>query len=129
MYEIRKPVCALVHGPALGRGCGLAAVCDFVLASRDRAKFATADVQSGIVPALIAPYLVKRIGEGRAREMILRGNQLTATEAQAMGLITSAVPDDQLEKTRDRTRAGTDREQQQCVRWAWRRNCSANSTA
>jgi methylglutaconyl-CoA hydratase len=98
MYEIRKPVCALVHGPALGAGCGLAAVCDFVLASRDRAKFATADVQSGIVPALIAPYLVKRIGEGRVREMMLRGNQLTATEAQSMGLITSAVPDDQLEK-------------------------------
>jgi len=98
IYEMRKPVCALVHGPALGLGCGLAAVCDFVLASRNRARFAVADVQSGMVPAVITPYLVRRIGEGRAREMILRGNTINATDAMAMGLITAAVPDDQLEK-------------------------------
>ena len=98
IYEIRKPVCALVHGPAYGFGCGLAAVCDLVLASRDRAKFAVADVQTGMVPALFAPYLVKRIGEGRTRELILRGNALSATEAQGIGLITASVPDDQLEK-------------------------------
>ncbi len=98
IYEIRKPVCALVHGPALGFGCGLAVVCDLVLASRDRARFAIPEVQTGMVPALVAPYLVKRIGEGRTREVILRGNTLTATEAQGMGLITAAVPDDQLEK-------------------------------
>lgn len=98
IYEIRKPVCALVHGPALGAGCGLATVCDFVLASRDRAKFAVAEVRTGMVPALIAPYLVRRVGEGRARELILRGNTITATEAQDMALITAAVADDQLEK-------------------------------
>jgi methylglutaconyl-CoA hydratase len=98
IYEIRKPVCALVHGPALGAGCGLATVCDFVLASRDRAKFAVSEVRTGMVPALIAPYLIRRVGEGRAREMILRGNAITATEAQDLALITAAVADDQLEK-------------------------------
>ncbi len=98
IYEIRKPVCALVHGPALGAGCGLATVCDFVLASRDRAKFAVSEVRTGMVPALIAPYLVRRVGEGRARELILRGHTVTATDAQEMALITAAVPDDQLEK-------------------------------
>jgi len=98
MYEIRKPVIGLVHGPALAGGCGLASVCDFVLAARDRATFGYTEVRIGFVPAIVSVYLAKRIGEGRAREMILRGNVLRATEAEAIGLITAAVPDDQLEK-------------------------------
>jgi methylglutaconyl-CoA hydratase len=98
MYEIRKPVIALVHGPAIAGGCGLATLCDFVLAARDRATFGYTEVHIGFVPALVAVYLAKRIGEGRARELILRGNILNATEAEAIGLITAAIPDDQLEK-------------------------------
>jgi len=97
MYEIRKPVIALVHGAALAGGCGLATVCDFVLAARDRATFGYTEVHAGFVPAIVSVYLAKRIGEARARELILRGNVLSATEAQAIGLITAAVDDDQLE--------------------------------
>jgi len=97
MYEIRKPVIALVHGPALAGGCGLASVCDFVLAARERATFGYTEVHAGFVPAIVSVYLAKRIGEGRARELILRGKIISATEAEAIGLITAAVDDDQLE--------------------------------
>lgn len=98
IYEIRKPVIALVHGPAIAAGCGLATLCDFVLAARDRATFGYTEVHAGFVPALASLYLAKRIGEGRARELILRGNILSAAEAESIGLITAAIPDDQLEK-------------------------------
>lgn len=98
IQETRKPVVALVTGPAYGMGCALACVCDFVLAARERARFACAETRHGLVPALIAPYLVRRTGEGRARELMLRGHQITATEAQTAGLITAAIADDQLEK-------------------------------
>ncbi len=98
MYEVRKPVIGLVHGPALAGGCGLASLCDFVLAARERARFGYTEVHIGFVPAIVSVYLAKRIGEGRARELILRGNVLRAKEAEEIGLITAAVPDDELER-------------------------------
>ncbi len=97
MYEIRKPVVALVHGPALAGGCGLACLCDFVLASRDSARFGYTEVHVGFIPALVLVFLMKRVGEGRARELVLRGNVVTAAEAERIGLVTAAVPDDELE--------------------------------
>ena len=97
MYELRKPVIGLVHGPAIAGGCGLVSLCDFVLAARDRAKFGYTEVHIGFVPAIVSVFLSKRIGEGRARELMLRGNLLDAAGAAAIGLITAAVPDDELE--------------------------------
>ncbi len=97
IYELRKPVIAVVNGPAIAGGCGLATVCDFVIASRETAKFGYTEVHIGFIPAIVMTFLVKRIGEARARELVLRGNLLTADEALAIGLVNLVVPGSELE--------------------------------
>jgi len=92
MYTMRKPIVAIVQGPALAGGCGLISVCDFVLASRESALFGYPEVRIGFIPAIVMPFLVRRVGEAKARELTLRGHTIDADEAQSMGLITAAVP-------------------------------------
>ncbi len=99
IYELRKPVIAVVDGPAIAGGCGLASACDFVIAGRERARFGYSEVRIGFIPAIVMVFLVKRVGEGRAREMVLRGNILTAEEAAAIGLASIVVPSAELEST------------------------------
>jgi len=99
IYELRKPVIAMVNGPALAGGCGLACVCDFIFASEENAAFGYTEVRIGFIPAIVMVFLVKRIGEGRAREMILRGNIMSAEEALLLGLVSKVVPENQLEQT------------------------------
>ena len=81
IHETRKPVIAVVNGPALAGGCGLASVCDFVLASREKARFGYTEVRIGFVPAVVMIFLIRRVGEGNARELVLRGNVIDASEA------------------------------------------------
>lgn len=92
IYELRKPVIAVVNGPALAGGCGLATVCDFILASRESAQFGYTEVRIGFIPAVVMLFLMKRVGEGRARELVLRGNILSADEAMKIGLVSAVVP-------------------------------------
>ncbi len=92
IYTHRKPVIALVQGPALAGGCGLASVCDFVLAAQETAKFGYTEVKIGFIPAIVMVFLVRRIGEARARALTLRGNVLSAEEALQMGLVNQVVP-------------------------------------
>jgi methylglutaconyl-CoA hydratase len=101
MYELRKPVVAMVNGPALAGGCGLASVCDFVIASEENATFGYTEVRIGFIPAVVMIFLIKRVGEGRAREMVLRGNIISAKEASEIGLISSAVPATELQRAVD----------------------------
>ena len=101
IHEVRKPVVAIVQGPALAGGCGLASACDFILASREHAQFGFTEVRIGFIPAIVLVFLSKRVGEGRAREMVLRGNVFSADEAHDAGLISKAVPDADLQKTAD----------------------------
>jgi methylglutaconyl-CoA hydratase len=96
IYELRKPVIAVVNGPALAGGCGLATVCDFVFASEENARFGYPEVRIGFVPAVVLLFLVKRVGEGRAREMILRGNTISAIEAKEIGLVTMVAAEAEL---------------------------------
>lgn len=96
IYTMRKPVIAKVHGAALAGGCGLAAVCDFVVAS-ESAKFGFTEVQIGFIPAIVLTFLVRRIGEGRARELALSGRILEPREAQLLGLVTEVVPSERLD--------------------------------
>jgi methylglutaconyl-CoA hydratase len=97
VYIAKKPVIAMVNGPAMGGGCGLAAACDFVLAAEEKAKFGVPEVRLGFVPALILTFLVKRMGEGKAREFVLQGATLTAVGAKEYGLVTEVVPAESLE--------------------------------
>jgi methylglutaconyl-CoA hydratase len=96
LYDSRKPVLAIVHGPALAAGCGIACACDFVLAARDGALFGCPDVRMGMMPALAAVFLCKRVGEGRARALVLSGETITAAEAHRIGLATAVYADDKL---------------------------------
>jgi methylglutaconyl-CoA hydratase len=98
IYTLRKPVIALVSGEALAGGCGLASICDFVLAARETAKFGYTETKIGFIPAIVLIFLVRRIGEGRARELVLQGNILNADEALKIGLISKVVPLIDLEK-------------------------------
>lgn len=87
-----KPVIARVHGAALGGGAGLAAACDLAIAL-DSVSFGFTEVRLGIVPAVIAPFVVERIGPARAREYMTTGERFSAAVAQAMGLAHMVVPD------------------------------------
>jgi methylglutaconyl-CoA hydratase len=97
IHEMRKPVIALVGGPALAGGCGLASVCDFVIAAEETATFGYTEVRIGFIPAIVLVFLVKRVGEGRARELVMRGNTIDAQQALTLGLAGLLVPAAQLE--------------------------------
>lgn len=85
------PVIAAVHGAALAGGCGLATVADFTFAAPEILMGYT-EVRIGFIPALVSAYLVKRIGEARARVLLLSGDLISSEQAAALGLITSVVP-------------------------------------
>jgi methylglutaconyl-CoA hydratase len=101
IYELHKPVVAVVHGPALAGGCGLASVCDFIVASRENATFGYTEVHIGFIPAVVMVFLIKRVGEGRARELVLRGAVLGAEEAKEAGLVSIVVPQKSLADAAD----------------------------
>ena len=88
-------VLAAVEGPAMGGGLGLVCCADFVLAS-DTAVFATPEVTLGVVPAQIAPFVLRRLGDRAARQCLLSGRRWTAAEALALGLVDCVVPAAQL---------------------------------
>jgi len=96
LLKIDKPTLAVVAGPAFGAGCLLAAGCDIALAAQS-AKLAHPEIRGGVFNTLAAALLPRLIGRKRAFEMLLLGGSLSAAEAERIGLITRAVPDEQLE--------------------------------
>ena len=97
IYTQRKPVVAVVQGNATAGGCGLATVCDLVVASKETAQFGFTEVKTGFIPAIVLFFLVRRVGEGRARELTLRGNVVSAEEAYRIGLVNYLVPETEVE--------------------------------
>ncbi|WP_423916497.1 enoyl-CoA hydratase/isomerase family protein [Candidatus Poriferisodalis sp.] len=94
---ISYPVIAAVNGPAMGGGCNLALACDIRLATPS-ARFASSFVKIGLSSAAMGgTYLLPRaIGEGRALELLLTGRDVTAEEADRIGLVNRVVPDEDL---------------------------------
>lgn len=86
IYTFPKIVIAQVEGHAIAGGCGLAAVCDLVFAVPE-ARFGYTEVKIGFIPALVTCFLVRKLGEGRARELLLTGELIDAETASAYGLI------------------------------------------
>lgn len=80
------PLIGRIHGAALGGGAGLAAVCDIVVAAED-AIFGFTEVKLGILPAVIAPYALAKIGRSAARELFLTGARFSAERAREIGLV------------------------------------------
>lgn len=85
-----KPVIARVHGAAIGGGVGLVAACDMAVAL-ESAVFALTEVKLGIVPAVISPFVLEKIGIGHARRYGLTAERFTAAEAKRIGLISEVV--------------------------------------
>ena len=85
-----------IHGAALGGGAGLAAVCDVVVTD-ENAVFGFTEVKLGILPAVISPYALAKIGRSAARELFLTGMRFNAVRAREMGLVHAVVPVDQLD--------------------------------
>ena len=84
--ELPRPVVARVNGPARGGGVGLLAAADVVVASSE-AHFAFSEVRLGIAPAMIAPFVIARLGAGRARRLFCTGETFGAADALAWGLV------------------------------------------
>lgn len=90
LYEFPKPVIAAVNGPAIAGGMGLATIADFTLAAPE-AKFGYTEVRIGFIPAIVASFLLRQVGEKRTRDLLLTGRLLKAQEAHALGLVTEIV--------------------------------------
>jgi methylglutaconyl-CoA hydratase len=86
-----RPVVAVVKGRALAGGCGLATACDLVLA-RDDSEFGYPEVHIGFVPAMVMAILRRKVPEGRAFELVVRGDRITAEEAHRICLVTRVFP-------------------------------------
>jgi methylglutaconyl-CoA hydratase len=85
-----KPVIARVHGAALGGGAGLVAACDIGVAV-ESVQFGFTEVKLGIIPAIISPFVLARVGPGRAREFFITGERFLAPVAMNIGLIQHVV--------------------------------------
>lgn len=97
-----KATIARIHGAALGGGSGLAAACDIAIAADD-VKFAFSEVRLGLVPSIIAPYVVEKIGLGAARALFVTGERFPAAEAHRLGLVQQVVAPDALDAAVQRT--------------------------
>ena len=85
------PTIAVVRGSAIGGGCGLAATCNHVLATED-ALFSMPEVTLGVAPAQIAPFIAERVGQAKARWLLICGEPMNARRAQEIGLADVVVP-------------------------------------
>lgn len=98
MYRLNKVIIAQVQGHALAGGCGLATVCDFVYTVPE-AKFGYTEVRIGFIPAIVAVFLIRKVGEQRARQLLLSGELVSADVAMQLGLVSQVVAKDALEST------------------------------
>ena len=95
LYDFPKPVIAAVNGPAIAGGMALATIPDFTLAVPE-AKFGYTEVRIGFIPAIVASFLLRQVGELRTRELLLSGRIMKAPEALQLGLVTQIVERDDL---------------------------------
>lgn len=92
-----KPLVGRINGAAIGGGVGLVSCCDIVVAV-ERAKFAFSEVRLGVLPAVISPFVLRKIGAGNARRLFLTGERFDAGEAMRIGLVHHVVAEEELDK-------------------------------
>jgi len=97
IYQCPVPTVAVVHGSAFGGANGLLAACDIVIAA-EKTRFAFSEVKLGIAPATIGPFVINRIGEFGAKELMMTGRRFSGKEAENWHLVNYAVSEDKLEE-------------------------------
>ena len=98
LYEYDKPTVARINGSAFGGALGLIACCDIAIAVRS-AQFAFTELRLGLVPAVIAPYIIKAIGERHARRLFLSAERFSSDEAIKIDLVHQVCDNSELDKT------------------------------
>jgi methylglutaconyl-CoA hydratase len=96
IYNCKKPTIAMVNGYALAGGCGLASACDIIVAS-DKAQFGYTEVKIGFIPAIVLVFLLKRVTETHAKDLVLLSKFITGTEAHNIGFVNYVVEEYMLE--------------------------------
>lgn len=97
IYNCPIPTMAIVHGASMGGANGLLAACDFAYATEDTV-FSLSEVKIGIIPAAISPYVLKRIGEFKTKELMITGRRFKGNEAEKYNLINRSLSESELEK-------------------------------
>ena len=104
IYLCSKPVIAALNGPAIAGGCGLASVCDLVVAARS-ARLGYTEAKIGFVAAIVSYFLVRNVGDKTARDLLFTARHIEAEEACRLGLVTEIVEDiDLLPRVRELSR-------------------------
>ncbi len=98
LYEYDKPTVARINGSAFGGALGLIACCDMAIATRS-AQFSFTEVRFGLIPAVIAPYVIKAIGERQTRRLFLTAERFSSELAEKIGLVHQVVDDQSLDDT------------------------------
>lgn len=96
LNELPTPLIGRLHGGAFGGGVGMAAVCDVAIAARGT-RFCFSETRLGIIPATIGPYVLARMGEGRARRVFMSARTFAADEAETLGLVARVVEEPALD--------------------------------
>ncbi|MBV6478080.1 MAG: Crotonyl-CoA hydratase [Ignavibacteria bacterium] len=97
IYNCPKPVIAMVDGFALAGGCGIASACDMIICS-DKSQFGYTEVKIGFIPAIVMVFLLKKVSETHAKELLITSKFITGEEAFRIGLVNQVVPQQELEK-------------------------------
>jgi len=98
--QLPMPVVGRIHGAAIGGGAGLASVCDVVVAE-EHATFGFTEVKLGLIPAVISPFVLAKIGRSAARELFLTGRLFSAQHALDIGLVHTVVGPEDLDAAVD----------------------------
>ncbi|MGH2351079.1 MAG: enoyl-CoA hydratase-related protein [Chloroflexota bacterium] len=104
LNDLPVPSVARIHGGALGGGAGLLACCDVVVAA-DTTRFSFAEVKLGLLPAVISPFVVAKIGESHARALFATGERFDAQRALRIGLVHHVIPEATLDAAVERVLA------------------------
>ncbi|MEO8210382.1 MAG: enoyl-CoA hydratase-related protein [bacterium] len=98
IYNCRKPVIAMIDGYALAGGCGIASACDLIVAA-DKSQFGYTEVKIGFIPAIVMIFLMKRVTETHAKDLLLTSKFITGEEAYKIGFVNYLTSDENLEST------------------------------
>ncbi len=101
IYSCTRPVIGRINGAAIGGGTGFVAVCDIAIAARS-AVFSFSEVKIGVVPACIGPYVIKKMGEGKTRELFITGERMNGDRAYEVGLVNRVVEAEKLDDEVDK---------------------------